>query len=70
MQRAPNGYQLPALRARREAAGLTQTGLALRCQLSQATIARLEAGGRCHPTTATVIAQRLGTTVLDLRGEG
>ena len=56
------------VKARREAQGLTQTGLAKRAKVSQAYIASIEAGSRKNPSLAILqkLAKALGVPVTEL----
>lgn len=52
-----------ALRAAREARGLSQEDLAERSNTSLGTIRRLEAGGGVHVKTAVAVARVLGARI-------
>jgi transcriptional regulator with XRE-family HTH domain len=60
--------RLVALRARRVLAALSQRELAERAGMTQATIARLEAGRPARPTTTRKLAKALRVRPSDLMG--
>jgi transcriptional regulator with XRE-family HTH domain len=64
---APDPTLGAVLRARREAAGLTQEGVAFKAQITTGTYARIELG-QASPAWATVrqIAWALGVSLTDI----
>ena len=58
------------LKAKREEKGLTQIGLAKRAKVSQAYVARIEAGSKKNPSLAVLqrLAKALGVPVTELLG--